>query len=172
MQIAEMREQSHLSQGQFAGLFGIPVRTIQQWEQGRSSPPDYVITMIRELLPRKLARNGKGPRYSIPEKTRWRICIDRPFANCNRVHPLQQRKVRELLDDITANASVESVILFGSSVTQRCHVGSDVDLYVKTEDEGCLVSRPHDFPFDLWTPRTADDGLKHEIEKTGVTVYG
>ena len=170
--IAGMRKQAHLSQGQLAELFDIPVRTIQQWEQGRSNPPDYVVAMVQELLPQKLAQVRKSSRYSIPEKTRWRICIDRPFENCNRVHPLQQRKVRGLLDDITANTSVESVIVFGSSVTQRCHIGSDVDIFVETSDEECLVSGSHDFPFDLWTPSTTDDRLMREIEATGVRVYG
>ena len=172
MSAASMRERSNLSQREFADLFGIPLRTIQQWEQGRSSPPDYVISMMETLLPQKLAQRENGQRHSIPEKTRWRICIEEPFQNCSRIHPLQQRKVRELLDDITAAKSVRSVTVFGSSVTQRCHIGSDVDVYVDTDEQGAIVAKSHDFPFDLWTPSTADDGLKQEIQRTGVRVYG
>jgi transcriptional regulator with XRE-family HTH domain len=172
MSMAEMRKGSNLSQRQFAELFGIPVRTIQQWEQGKSTPPAYVLDMMRTLLPQKLRRRSEDARHRIPEKTRWRICIDNPFENCDRIHPLQQRKVRELLDDIADNPSVRSVVVFGSSVTQRCHIGSDVDMYVDVEGDGSLAMRPHGFPFDLWTPSMVDGRLKDEIERTGVRVYG
>lgn len=171
MTIAEMRKSTNLSQRQFAELFDIPVRTIQQWEQGKSAPPNYVLAMMAELLPKKLARKTAASRYRIPEKTRWRICIDDPFQNCDRIHPLQQRKVRELLDDIARNPSVKRVVVFGSSVTQRCHIGSDVDVYVEAEADGALMTKPHGFAVDLWTPATVDERLKEEIERTGVTVY-
>ncbi len=50
MNIAEIRKITGLSQGKFAKRFGIPVRTLQQWEQGRSSPPEYVIRMIAYII--------------------------------------------------------------------------------------------------------------------------
>ena len=170
--IADMRKQVNLSQREFADLFDIPVRTIQQWEQGRSCPPDYVVSMVEALLPQKMAQCRNSARHSIPEKTRWRVCIADPFENCSRIYPLQQWKVRELLDDIIASVSVRSVTVFGSSITQRCHIGSDVDLYVDTDSEGAIVREAHDFPFDLWTPHTVDEKLGREIQDTGVRVYG
>jgi putative transcriptional regulator len=36
--IQSVREHMHLSQMAFAGLMGVSVRTIQEWEQGRRSP--------------------------------------------------------------------------------------------------------------------------------------
>jgi putative transcriptional regulator len=33
-----LREEMHLSQMAFAGLMGVSVRTIQEWEQGRRTP--------------------------------------------------------------------------------------------------------------------------------------
>lgn len=172
MTVAELRRQSKLSQSQFAALFGIPVRTIQQWEQGKSTPPAYVTAMMEKLLPHVLHRRPQRKRYSIPERTRWRVVIDDPFDHCDRVHPLQQRKVRELIDDMAFDPSVRAITLFGSSVTERCHPGSDVDVYVEMEHEGNPISQVHDFPFDLWTNYTADDRLKAEIENKGVRVYG
>lgn len=38
MTVADLRRETKLSQRQFAELFGIPVRTLQQWEQGKSAP--------------------------------------------------------------------------------------------------------------------------------------
>lgn len=45
--VAKARLRSRLSQSQFAVLLGISVRTLQQWEQGRSSPMGAAQTLIR-----------------------------------------------------------------------------------------------------------------------------
>ncbi len=48
--IKELRKSMGLSQSKFAEKFDIPVRTLQQWEQGRSEPPVYVIKMISYII--------------------------------------------------------------------------------------------------------------------------
>lgn len=48
--IKELRKSMGLTQSQFAEKFDIPVRTLQQWEQGRSEPPVYVIKMMSYIL--------------------------------------------------------------------------------------------------------------------------
>ena len=53
MRIKELRKQTNLTQTQFGELFGIPMRTIQEWEGGSHKPPEYVINMIEELLYRR-----------------------------------------------------------------------------------------------------------------------
>lgn len=50
MTIKEIRQLTGFSQSMFARYFDLPVRTLQQWEQGRSSPPDYVLKMIIKIL--------------------------------------------------------------------------------------------------------------------------
>ena len=169
MTLVEMRREAGMSQREFAEHYGIPVRTLQQWEQGKSAPPSYVLSMMEKLRPSR--RRGMAF-YSIPEKKHWKACIDRPFQNCDRIYTIQQRKVRELLDDVTRDPAVSKVVVFGSSVTQRCHQGSDVDVYVETSENRNPVTSFHDFPFDLWTNYTADERLKAEIDEKGVLVYG
>lgn len=44
--IKELREQSGMSQSQFSNFFNIPIRTIQDWEQERRTPPPYVVELI------------------------------------------------------------------------------------------------------------------------------
>lgn len=50
MTVKELRAKTGLSQSQFAAHFGLPVRTLQDWEQGRREPPDYVVAMMERIL--------------------------------------------------------------------------------------------------------------------------
>ena len=53
MKIRELRLKTGLTQTEFGALFGIPMRTIQEWELENRKPPEYVINMIEELLYRR-----------------------------------------------------------------------------------------------------------------------
>lgn len=48
--IKELRKKTGLSQSKFAAKFGIPVRTLQQWEQGISAPPEYLVRMMAYIM--------------------------------------------------------------------------------------------------------------------------
>ena len=50
MKMADLRLLTGLSQHQFAQKYHINVRTIQNWEQGISTPPDYVIKSLYRLI--------------------------------------------------------------------------------------------------------------------------
>ena len=45
----EFRTSTGLSQQQFADYYGISVRTLQQWEQGRRTPPEYIFEMMKRI---------------------------------------------------------------------------------------------------------------------------
>ena len=48
--IKEVRMDTGLSQSKFAAKFGIPVGTLQAWEQRRQGPPVYIVSMIETIL--------------------------------------------------------------------------------------------------------------------------
>lgn len=48
--LKKIRKETGLSQSKFAAKFGIPTRTLQEWEQGRKNPPNYVKEMIKKIL--------------------------------------------------------------------------------------------------------------------------
>ena len=52
-----MRKKTGLSQSKFSAKFGIPVRTLQQWEQGISAPPEYLVRMMAYIM--QLEENGQ-----------------------------------------------------------------------------------------------------------------
>lgn len=49
MTVKELRTLTGLSQSKFAAYFGIPVRTLQEWEQEKRTPPEYVVSMMERI---------------------------------------------------------------------------------------------------------------------------
>lgn len=45
----EFRQSTGLSQSKFAEYFGLPLRTLQEWEQGRHNPPPYVLDLLKRI---------------------------------------------------------------------------------------------------------------------------
>ena len=45
--VTEARQKSGLSQSRFAGLLGVSVRTLQDWEQGRRQPSRAAASLIQ-----------------------------------------------------------------------------------------------------------------------------
>ena len=49
--VKEIREATEMSQKAFAELYGIPLSTLRNWEQGINSPAPYVLDLISRTLP-------------------------------------------------------------------------------------------------------------------------
>ena len=174
MTVRELREASGLSQSRFAELMHVPVRTLQQWEQGKREPAPYINWLIERAakveFANKLGIDVNAVR--IPNKENWKTCIEHPFYNCSKIYPIQQKKVRQIIDEIENNNSVSRVIIFGSSVTSCCHIGSDVDVYMDMTEDYNPISRITSFEYDFWNNFRADSRLLNEIKDKGVVVYG
>ena len=180
MNIKELRTKTGLSQSEFAKRFEIPVRTLQQWEQGAQKPPSYVVDMLRGLEREKAKTCGASEKneyiaHVTANPSAWKICIAEPFPNCEKIHPLQQKKVRRIIDAVSQDPRVKEILIFGSSVTSRCHIGSDVDVYMTVTEDINPLSRSGlsvDYSYDLFTNYMVDERLLVEIRKKGVRVYG
>lgn len=48
--IREIREGLGLSQSEFSKKFNIPRRTIENWEQGKSIPKAYIVSLILKVV--------------------------------------------------------------------------------------------------------------------------
>ena len=53
------------------------------------------------------------------------------FPNVNRIHPLMQRNVAKLYNELKSDENIERVILYGSALDFRCNSNSDIDLYIE-----------------------------------------
>ena len=48
--VKELRAALGLSQVKFAERYGIPRRTVENWESGVTIPPDYVLAMLERIV--------------------------------------------------------------------------------------------------------------------------
>ena len=56
--IKELRESTGMSRKEFSEHTGIPVRTLEDWEAGKRTPPEYVPRLLRyQLLYDKWVKN-------------------------------------------------------------------------------------------------------------------
>lgn len=165
--IKALRNKTGLSQSKFAKRYGLSTRTLQQWEQGISKPIDSLIMLIEKDIK---GESNLRHLYKKQDKP-FNICIDKPFLNTNKIYPIQQIKVKELIEDIALNNKVTKITIFGSSVKDTCHIGSDIDIFVETKQKNIKLKNNHNFEIDLWTSNTVDKRLLKEINSKGVIVY-
>ena len=58
--IKELRESTGMSRKAFSEHTGIPVRTLEDWEAGRRTPPQYIPRLIEyQLKYEELVKKGK-----------------------------------------------------------------------------------------------------------------
>lgn len=50
MTLKELREASGMSRNQFCEYFGIPYRTVQDWELGNRNCPEYLLDLMKYKL--------------------------------------------------------------------------------------------------------------------------
>lgn len=60
--VKKMRRDSGLSAQRFGDKYGIPLRTIQEWEAGRRTAPDYVIELLERAVREDLAAEEEAGR--------------------------------------------------------------------------------------------------------------
>ena len=50
MTIKEMREYLNVSRAEFSRRYNIPIRTLQDWENEKRTPPEYVISLLERAV--------------------------------------------------------------------------------------------------------------------------
>lgn len=156
MELKEIRQQKLLTQAQAAALLGIPLKTYQNYELGRSK--------LTSLAGRNVVSTLQSYEPYTPEKGVL------PFL-------LIQQTVVSVLKDY----DVEYAYLFGSYAKGRATENSDVDLLLSTDVTGLaffglagkLEEALHKKVDVLrFKDLSKNSDLLNEILKTGVKIYG
>lgn len=50
MTVKEIRESIGISRAEFSRRYRIPLRTIENWEYGKTNPPEWTVEMIRKVV--------------------------------------------------------------------------------------------------------------------------
>lgn len=50
MTIKELRDLLNVSRAEFSRRYGIPSRTLEDWEKGKRTPPPYIITLLERVV--------------------------------------------------------------------------------------------------------------------------
>lgn len=119
MTIKEIRKQTGMTQAEFAGYFGISVRTIEAWESRRNAP-EYLV----KLMEYKLINEGK----IIMKEVDFMEKIIEKFKNAGC-------KIETWFNS-DYNATVYSAVYNGQEIELKylsCVMGASV--YVKIEEE-------------------------------------
>lgn len=83
-QVRELRNSTGMNRKEFCEYFGIPYRTVTEWERGTRKLPDYVLRMMAyQVKMEKLnvknkkgeEENGKGKRDVCKKRSLWRVGI-------------------------------------------------------------------------------------------------
>lgn len=70
-----------------------------------------------------IARKSKNWKFN-------RVVDDTSFKNVNRIHPLKQNIVKDIVEVARNDQNVKKIIIFGSSTRYDCDITSDLDICV------------------------------------------
>ena len=167
--IKELRTKTKLSQSAFACKFKVPIKTLQKWEQGISKPLPYLISLIQNEI--NIEEFIDISKYMIKPKNTFRPVITCSFKNIDKIHPSQQQRVADIIDTLKKYKQVKKIIIFGSSLTYKCHYNSDIDIYVELSEEINVKKYNIDCRVDFWTNYTIEPIMYEEVINKGVCVY-
>lgn len=169
MDIKELRNKKKMTQKEFAEYFGIPLRTIQKWEQHDSEPLPYLLSLLQDEITEE--EFCSVVKYIRKPQTKFKVTNKNRFLNNDRVHPIQQQNIEDILKVLKDFDAVNKVVVFGSSVEERCSYESDIDLYVELKKDINVKKYNTNTPVDFWTNYTVSPEMLDEINKKGVVVY-
>ena len=57
------------------------------------------------------------------------------FEHVNKIHPIKQRLVREIVEEARKDQAVRKIIIFGSSTRYDCDITSDLDICIDWKED-------------------------------------
>lgn len=99
----------------------------------------------------------------LPERAR--------FLNCTYIHPLKQRQLAEAVEKAKSYPNVAYLVVFGSTLTERCEEESDIDLVVW--DDTHSYRPPNNDAYDLFyaDELNPDCIVYDDVCERGVIIY-
>lgn len=151
-----MRLKTGYSQAQLSQISCINLRSLQDYEQGHKSVASakgetlYRLSKalgysMEEIILEYLEKEGKGDESRIAayakayedalnkkknREVHFPVIVSDNKVDMSRIYPTRQKMVKNVIDLIRKDKRLSTVLLFGSSITMRCHKKSDLDFAV------------------------------------------
>ncbi|MCF0110322.1 MAG: helix-turn-helix domain-containing protein [Erysipelotrichaceae bacterium] len=176
MNVREMRMRLGDTQSEFAARYGIPFRTIQNWESGLRKPPEYILSLLNSRVLSDLSNHKTttlpkyDPRkYSLPKRSKFTNTTEwlKAVQNCigeDIVFALDEALMCQ--DGFLGRSDEYLIWVYGSDTLTRFNgivvLGNQVSNYSVKEKDGLRFT---DFN------RTLSDAFANEaiLDMQGIT---
>lgn len=158
--LKKLRKNLNFSQGDLVKMIGIPLNTLQNWEQGVRKPSNWVLTLIMD----RMLQESREKENQINERTGILTLLE----------------ITRMVRAIASQYEINKVLLFGSYVKGKAKPRSDIDLYIEASLTGLAyfdftekLRQSLNKKIDLFSNLTLDSNSSTylEIEDTGITIY-
>lgn len=107
------------------------------------------------------------------------VVVNSKCKEIDKVYPLKQKEVSLIFDLVSKYREVHRVYVFGSSVTSKCHMGSDIDICIDMDVRDGLkvyeienaIGNICNWNCDILVYSNLGNQLKDTIRREGVIVY-
>jgi len=125
--LKSLRKNLKYSQQEISKLIGIPLNTLQNWEQNVRKPSDWVLNLMMDCILRDAIEN-----QNVISETKGILSF---------------LKIKRIITTLASQHDVKKVILFGSYAKGQANPSSDLDLYMVYKLSGLAYC---DFVEKLW----------------------
>ncbi len=110
---------------------------------------------------------------------RFPVVVKTDCKNIDRIYPLKQKQVSEICSLASRFPAVRKIVVFGSSVTPKCNIDSDLDLCIDADISDGLkiyeiqnaIGKICDWNCDIIMFSNMGNTLRETIQREGVVVY-
>ena len=158
--LKSLRKNLKYSQQEISKLIGIPLNTLQNWEQNVRKPSEWVLNLMMDRILRDAIEN-----QNVISETKGILSF---------------LKIKRIITTLASQHDVKKVILFGSYAKGQANPRSDLDLYMVSNLSGLAylefaekLRRALKKKVDLFSQLTLNTNSPTylEIEDTGIIIY-
>lgn len=107
------------------------------------------------------------------------VTVATECKNINRIYPIKQRQVAAIYDRARDFDIIRKIIIFGSSVTAKCNIDSDLDMCIdadisdglKVYDMQKAMGEICNWNCDILMYANIGEALRETVQKEGVVIY-
>ena len=113
------------------------------------------------------------------QMTNFPVVVETDCKNIHRIYPLKQRTVAKLYEIASNYQVIRKIYVFGSSVTGKCNIDSDLDICIDADtSDGMKIYHMQkevgdicDWNCDIVMYCNIGERLKRMVQEEGVVIY-